>query len=296
MTAMNERKKLDIVDTQIHIGPGYIEETLAAMDALGIRSVMVDEYWVQKMNNEPYHQLDNGAIRPVCPTAELAAQMYPERFSWMLRVKRDDPEYASVIRQVKDAPGGKAIRLDAGMNPLDIKAFGDGGYDEVLKTIDENNLPVFIYLPDQPEMIARAAERFTNLRMIVDHCGLYNNPMRAALSGTPPLSKEEQMALYDRVLRLSDYPNVALKWAHTSEMFEAPVYPGTELMPVLRKTIQAFGADRIMWASDFSVNQMGETWAEILFGMRNQAELTEEEVTAIMGQTARTWLNWANRM
>lgn len=43
MTAMNERKKLDIVDTQIHIGPGHIEETLAAMDALGIRSVMVDE-------------------------------------------------------------------------------------------------------------------------------------------------------------------------------------------------------------------------------------------------------------
>ena len=63
-----------IIDTQIHIGPGKIEETLAAMDALGIQSALIDEYWLSDMfAYHPNHPLENGAIRPVCPTAELAS-------------------------------------------------------------------------------------------------------------------------------------------------------------------------------------------------------------------------------
>ncbi len=63
----------DIVDTQIHIGPGGIEETLAQMDALGIRAALIDEYWFTGTANQPHHVLAGGVQRPVAPTAELAA-------------------------------------------------------------------------------------------------------------------------------------------------------------------------------------------------------------------------------
>lgn len=36
---------MDIVDAQIHVGRGGIGATLAAMDALGIASVIIDEFW-----------------------------------------------------------------------------------------------------------------------------------------------------------------------------------------------------------------------------------------------------------
>ena len=63
---------LDIVDAQIHFGPGKIEEILASMDALGIRSVVVDEYWLKNFfSYDPHHVLENGEIKMSGNSAEL---------------------------------------------------------------------------------------------------------------------------------------------------------------------------------------------------------------------------------
>lgn len=284
---------MDIVDTQIHIGPGKIEETLAAMDALGIQSAVIDEYWLRDMfRYDPHHPLENGAIRPVCPTAELAAQLYPDRFSWVLRVDRNDPGYAMVIHMIKDAPAGRGVRIIPGMSAAEIKAFAAGGYDHILKKTDECGLPLFLHLPDHPELVSQCAEKFPGLRIVVDHCGLFHNSMRAMWENGKMLTDEEQLALYDRVLTLSKYPNVALKWAHYSTMFNAPAFPGETLWPILRKTISAFGVDRLMWASDFSVNQRGETWGELLYSVKCNSNLTDTECAALLGKTAREWMNW----
>lgn len=286
-------KKLDIVDTQIHIGPGGINETLAAMDALGIQSVVIDEYWLKDIfAYDPHHHLENGEIRPVCPTAELAAQMYPDRFSWVLRVNRRDPEYDNVIKMVKQSPHGKAIRIIPGMNPQDIQAFANGEYDHILKSAAEHQLPLYLYLPDNPGLIAASAKKYPELQMIIDHCGLYNNAMRQGLNTGIINTPKQQLEMFDQVLQLSIYPNVYLKWAHYSSMFEIPAFPGDKLSPILRSAIEHFGANRIVWASDFSVNQSGENWGELLYSIKNNLDLTEEEMTAILGGNARKILNW----
>ena len=44
---------MDVVDTEVHIGPGGIERTLAAMDALGIRFILIDEYWTGDRPGDP---------------------------------------------------------------------------------------------------------------------------------------------------------------------------------------------------------------------------------------------------
>lgn len=290
---MFEKGRLDVVDTQAHIGPGRIGETLAAMDAPGIRGLVIDEYWLKDVfSYDPHEVLAEGVIRPICPTAELASMQYPDRFSWVLRVNRMDPEYKAQIRKVKESPGGRAIRLIPGMDPREVQAFAAGEYDGLLGAICESGLPLFLHLPDQPELVAACAEKFPGLRIVVDHCGLFNNDMRAMNPMAKRLTEEEQLALYDRVLALSDYPNIGLKWAHYSTMFQLPAYPGTRLTPILRKTIDAFGAERLMWASDFSVNQSGDTWGELLYGIRGNTELTEKERAALLGGTARRWLDW----
>lgn len=283
----------NIIDTQIHMGPGGIEETLAVMDAMGIQSVLIDEFWLPGTDYKPHHDLANRSIRPVNPTAELAAQLYPERFGWVLRVERNDPEYASIIRMVDDAPAGRGIRIIPGMTLKDTEAFAKGEYDPILEATEKAGLPLFLYLPDHPELIAKAAQKFPDLRIIVDHIGLYSNAMRTMFGGAVPArSSEEQLALFDQVLALSKFPNIALKWSHASEMFEAPVYPGQALQPMLRKAISSFGADRIMWASDYSVNQRGENWSEILYGTKGNTNLSDQERESIMGGTARKWLDW----
>ena len=52
---------MDIVDAQVHIGPGRIEESLAAMDALGIRAILIDEYWMGKKTGDPAYPVADGA-------------------------------------------------------------------------------------------------------------------------------------------------------------------------------------------------------------------------------------------
>jgi len=284
---------MDIVDAQIHIGPGGIDEVLSAMNALGIRAALVDEYWLRNFNNEPNHPVPNGATRPVAPTAELAAQLHPERFSWLLRIHRADPEYAAIIRQVRDAPGGRALRLDPGLSPDEMRRFATGEYDHICAAAADSGLPLFVFAPDNPEAFARCAGKFPDLRIIVDHCGLFSNSMRATIGGGVPAKNEiEQLAMFDQVLALADFPNVALKWGHSSAMFDTPAWPGKQLQPVLRRAVSRFGAERIMWASDFSVNQRGESWGELLFGQRANEDLSQSEMAWVLGGSLRQWLGW----
>src|SRR5262249_6585405 len=72
---------MDIVDAQVHLGPGGASEMVAAMDAIGIKAAMIDEWWVGTPGH-PGYTLANGAYRPVTPTTELAAWQYPGRFSY----------------------------------------------------------------------------------------------------------------------------------------------------------------------------------------------------------------------
>lgn len=284
---------MDIVDAQIHIGPGRIDETLAAMDALGVRAVMIDEYWMANpAAGDPGYAVAHSAFRPVQPTAELAAMTHPQRFSYLVRLDRKDREVAAVIRLAGDAPHARALRITPGMQAVEARAFAAGDYETIFALAADAGLPLFIFAPGQAQVVGRHAEKHPSLRIVVDHCGLFSNSMRRVLAGDPPISREAQLAAFDEVLALAALPNIALKWAHAPAMFEQPGYPGEGLWPILRKALDRFGAERMMWASDVSANQTGETWAELLFGVIGCPDLTTAEREALLGGTARAWLDW----
>src|ERR1700739_213589 len=123
------RRRMDIVDAQIHIGPGGIDEALAAMDALGISAVVIDEYWIGLPGSEPGYALPEGVFRPVQPTAELAALIPPDRFSYRLRVDRRDQDVAAVIRLAGQAPHARALRITPGVWMQEARPFAEGAYD-----------------------------------------------------------------------------------------------------------------------------------------------------------------------
>lgn len=284
---------MDIVDAQVHIGPGGIEQALAVMDAVGIRGALIDEYWFGGAPNRPSHGLPGGGYRVVAPTGELAAQLHPDRFSYLLRVHPADPELAAVVRLLRDAPGGRALRVDPGMTAEGRRTFAEGGYDPVFAAAGDAGLPVFVFNPDQPDAIARMAAAFPATRIVVDHVGLFSNAMRAGIGGgQPPLGPEAQIGMFDRVLGLARHANVALKWAHADAMFGLPVWPGDALWPFLRRAIAALGAERVMWASDFSTNQTGGCLAQILYGAIADPALTPAERDLVFGGSLRAWLDW----
>ncbi len=283
---------MDIVDSQIHMGPGRIAETLAAMDALGIRAVLIDEYWTGHNPGDPGYHVPVEAFRPVQPTAELAALMHPQRFSYLVRLDRRDREVGQVIRMARDAPHARALRVTPGMTAAESTAFGAGAYDAICAQACDAGLPLFVFVPGSVQAIAQYARRYPGLRIIIDHCGLLSNLMRNAIGITGTVSHSLQLTAYEEVLALAQFPNVALKWAHAPAMFEKASWPGEALWPILRRTLDRFGRERVMWASDVTMNQTGESWAQLLFAMMSNTDLSVAERDALLGTTARAWLRW----
>jgi len=292
----------DFVDSQVHIGPGGAAELVAAMDALGIAAALLDELW-HGTPEHPYYVVGDGAVRTASPTAELASWTYPGRFSYVLRVDYRDPELRSVIRLGSDAEHVRAVRISVAASRAATAALAAGKFDNVFAAAADFGLPVFVLVPGNSHLLVPYLEKYRDLKVILCHCGTPPGPlMRAILAERDrepdndaywtAIGEESIEQAFEAVLRMADWPNVALKWAHAPMMFDQPGYPNEGTRPYLRRAIDAFGADRIMWASDKSANLTGESWAELLFSIRSNPDLSDQEKELVLGGTARRWLGW----
>ena len=287
---------MDIVDAQLHLGRGMIGATLEAMDSLGIASVLIDEFWGGRIGAEPTHiapgyQLANGAWRAAFPTAEEASLLHPDRFSYLVRIDRRDPELESVMRAIGSTPNARAFRLQPVWTLEEAEAFGAGAYEPLLDIAQDLGLPVCWFIPGYVELLAAYVAKYPKLTFVVDHCGM-------GFPGIPPgrdaeaAARAQSVAYFDEVLKLAEHPNLALKWSHAQTRFGVTDYPYEPLRPLLRRAIEAFGADRLMWASDKTV-MFGHRWSDLLHYLRDDPELSPAEKEWILGRSARRVLNWA---
>jgi predicted TIM-barrel fold metal-dependent hydrolase len=268
---------MDIVDAQVHANMLGTEITLAIMDALGIRAVLFDEFDEPAEDGRllPGYRLANGAFRNVGPNAEAAAIHHPDRFAFLMRVDPTDPGIESWVETLTAAPGFKALRTTV-FTPAEGAVFEEGGHDRFLKTARAHGLPVFVTCPGRVPHLAQYVQRFPDVQFVIDHCG-------AAF---------ERQASIDDAVAMASYPNVAYKWAHAASFLSTEPYPFGDLEPKLRRAVDAFGPERVMWASDYTMTRHRATWAETLFSIRDSSSLSEDEKAWVLGATARRILNW----
>jgi len=290
-------RTLDIVDSQYHIALGEIDAMLMAMDALGIRSLLIDEFWGEFGTTHPSHiqpgyLLENGAWRTAYPTAEQASILHPERFAYLVRIDRQDPELESVMRAIASSPHALAFRVLPAWSLDDVSAFAGGAYNRLLAIAQDVGLPVCMFIPGYAELLQTCLKKFPRLSFIVDHCGM-------GFPNIPPgrpsaeVEKTRHPSYLDTVCRLAEFPNVAIKWSHAQNLLGAQHYPYETLRPLLRQVISAFGKERVMWASDNSVIP-NHTWSETLDYVRYNPELSYSEKEWILGRSARQILNWSS--
>lgn len=288
---------MDIVDAQLHIGPGMIDTTLESMDQLGIKSVLIDEYWFwlrQEAGSpteiEPGYRLENGAWRASYPVAKLASNLHPDRFSFFVRLDRKDPNPEEFMRRVAASPHARAFRLLATWSLEEAEAFVNGGYEPLLDLAQDVGLPVCIFIPGYVEHLPRYLAKFPRLTFVLDHCGM-------GLPDHPPgrseaeAARSQSLAYFDEVLKLAEYPNVALKWSHAPTMFGAGPFPYEAARLQLRRAITAFGADRLLWGSDSTLAN-NHSWSDLLLYVKDDPELSDDEKAWILGRSARRVLKW----
>jgi len=301
---------MDIVDAQVHIAPvgkaygpgpleagsGIIDSTLDAMNAVGIRSVIIDEYWFwvappKPMQILPGNELANGAWRAAFPIAQLAGILHPDRFCAFVRVDRRDPQLESVMRVLASTPQVRAFRSLAVWNPEEARQFMGGGYDRVFEIAQDLGLPMCMAIQGFVEYLPQYAKKFPKLQFIVDHWGM-GIPFNTAQRPEADLRRSISLEYLDEIMKLAEHPNIALKIGHAQMHFKAKRYPFEEVRPHLRRAIKAFGADRLTWGSDKTIAQPPFSWMELLNSLKDDPELSQEEKELILGKNARRLYNW----
>jgi len=141
------------------------------------------------------------------------------------------------------------------------------------------------------EHLPRYLKRYPKLQVVVDHWGM-------GLKGLPRGRPEEEMrkvsspAYLDEVMKLAEHPNAALKISHGTMFFGTTQFPFDAVRPHIRRAIDCFGADRVVWAADKTSNVPLVPWSDLVHSVRDDPELSAEEKAWIMGKTARRIFNW----
>jgi L-fuconolactonase len=169
----------------------------------------------------------------------MLAQSEPRRFSVMGVIAPDEPDPSERLRTLQHQPGMRGARFL--FNTKDrIAPLLEGRLEQVWPLAEANGVVVAMLIPGALHIALDIARRHPGLKLIVDHLGV---PRGA--SG--PAAFDHLPAL----LALAKYPNVYVKAAGVSDYALDP-YPFRSLDVPLHRVFDAFGPERIVWASDLS--------------------------------------------
>lgn len=132
-------------------------------------------------------------------------------------------------------------------------------------------------LPRHLEHVPTLARRYPDLRLVIDHLA------------KPPIAEGDREPWSELIAAAAAFPNVTAKISGLDTACDPDDYTANAIQPYVDHALTHFGADRLMFGSDWPVSLLAggyEKWwatlAEIL------APLSHDERTAILGGTARS--------
>lgn len=240
-----------------------IEHVVALMDAAGVK------YGVLASRGAVYGVDDRYAFD--------AAERHPGRFGVVIAVQADDPEAADRIATVRRRPYGLGVRFVLPTPTRPDASIDEPIYRELLEVASRHSVPVFLHLTHATGMttaVARIASDHPGLVIVMDHFGTAS-------------VDDSDVAV---VLALARYPNVALKWSGIADL-SAESFPHRDVWGPIRRIVAAYGAERVMWASDITARP-GESYAESVALVGRLLDASESDVALVFGGTAQRLLRW----
>lgn len=268
-----------IVDAQVHIwkagrasahhvtgrpDPFTAEDLWAEMQAAGVdRAVLAPPAWDPSGNR---------------PSLE-AAVAHPERFAVTgdldVRGTKDEALVAGWLSQ----PGMRGMRLIFN-RPVTQGWLTDGSVEWVWAAAEKADVPVMLLIPGGVPLLDGIAARYPGLRLCVDHLGIPRGMKDAAAFEHLP-----------DLLALARYPNVSVKAGGLPAYQTTDAFPYPSVHPHLRRVYDAFGPERIFWATDLS--RMTVPYAAcVTMVTEGMNWLPEADKRLIMGEAVCRWLDW----
>ncbi|HET6187960.1 MAG TPA: amidohydrolase family protein [Trebonia sp.] len=266
---------MEIVDAQIHLfGPDAKERARRigqeVIDAAGVIDAM-DQAGVSRAYLVPA----GSAANEECLEA---ARRWPARFRVMGIPSLNKPEArAAVARWHELGYTGARLSFPPFRAPSWLR---DGTADWFWPAAEEQRIPVMIWAPEQLAEVGEVARRHPDLKIAVDHLGLFVED-----KGTAAVS-----AVIKELLPLAGHPNVAVK-ASALPAHSAEEFPYRDLHQPLRDVLAAFGPDRVFWGTDLTRLPCSLSSAVRMF-TENLGFLSGAELDQVMGEAVVNWIGW----
>jgi L-fuconolactonase len=161
-----------------------------------------------------------------------------------------------------------------------------GEFDHLLKACQELGLVVSVmFVHPIPGAMITMFEKYPGINFVAGHLGLDVSP---PVVGTVPDDAFEKLP---PVLELARLENLHLNLTGTPSMSREP-YPFPDIWPAVQRVVETYGADRVMWGSDYTRTAGLHSYWDGTRYLREVPGLTESELTKIYGSTLRRVFNW----
>jgi predicted TIM-barrel fold metal-dependent hydrolase len=202
-------------------------------------------------------------------------ERYPGVFSAVAIVDEHAPHVDQRMRELARR-GVRGFRISASKAPIETW-LGSPGMSDLWTAAAEQNLAVCPLInPEALPAIERMCSRFPRTPVVIDHFA------RIGMAG-PPRSED-----IDQLCRLARFEHVHVKTSAFYALGEKKS-PYTDLGPLVRRLREAYGPERLMWASDSPFQlQDGHTYADSLALVRDRLDfLSPDDRQWLLKKTAQ---------
>jgi L-fuconolactonase len=267
-----------IIDPHVHVwkkDPRYpwAKETAKPPEKDATPEMLLD---LMKANNVSrtviiqviHYRYDNSYLAKVL-------KQYLQYFQGVCRVDPLNPAAPDHLSRLVQEQGFRGVRLSPAGD-----ASGDWFKGPLMpplwKRCEELKVPMTVLAPitRMPDVVP-LIEPLPGLTLVIDH--MADCPVN-------------QPAELEKLIALARYPRVFVKISHTWSL-SRQAYPWLDAQEHVKRLHQAFGASRLMWATDWPISEAATTYARTLTAVRDEMKfLNDEDKRWILNQTIqRVW-------
>lgn len=179
-------------------------------------------------------------------------KQYPGTFLGVCRVDPSDPASPDHLSALTEQ-GFRGVRISPAGNES-----GDWFRGPLMpplwKRCGELKVPMTVLAPitRMPD-VARLLEKMPELMVVIDHMA------------DCPIDQPQEL---EKLIALKRYPNVFVKISHTWSISKQP-YPWFDAQEYVNRLYQAFGPQRLMWATDWPIIEGHSEYAKALAVVRD---------------------------
>ncbi|XP_057436348.1 uncharacterized protein LOC130728795 [Lotus japonicus] len=245
--------------------PGHVDFLLQCMEEAGVDGALI----VQPIN----HKFDHSYVTSVL-------KKYPTKFiGCCLANPADDGSGLKQFEHLVLKDGYRAVRFNPYLWPSGEKMTNEVG-KALFQKAGELNVPVGFMCMKGLDLhiseIEQLCTEFPSTVVLLDHLAFCK----------PPVNDDEAL-IFSRLLNLSRFPQVYVKFSALFRVSRVQ-FPYLDLSPLLYQVVSSFGANRVMWGSDFPfvVPECDYKVAkEAVHLIANDISLPSSDLDWIMGKT-----------